>query len=239
MPNSIDRARLAVIIGGLLWLAGWGLVLAFPQFPDGDQTAQQQFISWYGTGWFYQVRHAWWWNLAGAVLAWGVVGILFEGGRKRVLAMIGLLVVGVWGYGQTIGWQGELFLAPDTPIRLADSQTIIAFERFIILPAPDGAGRALEMEISVNGQPHIISEANPYRSNGWTVRPRWYGAIIRHPLLQDPLYIGATGTHPVRLNDGQDVTLTVNVETLLVTSEPPLPDWTIEYYAIVKATYPY
>jgi hypothetical protein len=239
MPNSIDRARLVVIMGGLVWLAGWGLVLAFPQFPDGDQTARQQFISWYGTGWLYQVRHAWWWNLAGAVLAWGLVNFLFENRPKRIFAIVGLLIVGVWGYGQTIGWQGELFLASDTPTRLADSQTFIAFERFTIPPAPDGAGRALEMEILVNGKPYIISEANPYRGGGWTVRPRWYGAVVHHPSLDEPLYVGATGSHSVRLNNGQNVTLQVNVETLTVTSDPPLSDWTIDYYAIVIATYPY
>lgn len=226
-------------MGGILWMLGWGLLLAVPQYPDGDSTAQQQFVSWYGLGWYHQIRHAWWWNLAGALLAWGLIGFLVSNSRKRLIALIGLLVVGGWGYGQTVGWQGDLFLAPGTPSRLADSQTYLTFERFLIPPASDGVGRALEMQITVNGQGYTISEAHPYRGNGWTVRPRWYGAVVRHPLLDEPIYIGATGSQSVRLTDNRDVMLTVNVEALTVASDPPLSEWTIAYYAIVRATSPY
>lgn len=238
MPNSIERARLALIVGGLLWLVGWGLLLTFPQLPDGDSTARQQFIQWYGTAWNHQIRHAWWWNFGGALLAWGWVGFLFGDGRKRLLAIMGLLLVGAWGYSQTIGWQGDLFLAPHTPTRLADSQTLVTFEQFTFPPAPDGAGRALKMDLLVNGNRYEISEAAPYRGNGWTVRPKWYGAVLTHPLLEEPLYIGATGTTNVRLRDGQALSVMVNVETLSVTSDPPLTDWSIDYYAIVSVQRP-
>jgi hypothetical protein len=238
MPNSIARARLALIVGGVLWLVGWGLVFAFPQLPDGDSTARQQFVQWYGMGWQNQIRHAWWWNLGGAVLAWGLIGFLFSKNAIRLLALVGLLIVVWWGYGQTIGWQGELFLAPNSPTRLADSQTIITFEQFTIPPAPDGAGRALQMQVVVNGQSYTINEATPYRGDGWTVRPKWYGAVVAHPLLEEPLYIGVSGTTPVRLRNGREVSLTVNVETLSVTDTSSLSDWTIDYYAIVTAQRP-
>jgi hypothetical protein len=238
MPNSIDRARFALIGGGVLWLLGWLLVLAFPQLPDGDSTARTQFLEWYGAGWHHQVRQAWWWNLSGALFAWGCVGWLFTPTRTRLLALLGLLLVGVWGYSQTIGWQGDLFLAPNTPTRLADSQTVITFQRFTIPPAPDGAGRALEMNLWVNGQAYTVSEATPYQGNGWTVRPKWYGAAVTHPQLADPLYIGASGITPAHLSNGQTVSLQVNIETLTLTSDPPLADFTINYYAIVTAEYP-
>lgn len=238
MPNSIDRARLALIVGGILWAVGWGLFFAFPQFPDGDSTAQQQFVNWYGLGWHNQIRQAWWWNLSGAVLAWGLIGLLFSGKVIHLFAVMALVMVGWWGYGQTIGWQGDLFLAPHMPTRLADSQTMITFEQFVIPPAPDGAGRALQMRLLVNGQPIEISEATPYRGNGWTVRPKWYGAVVSHPLLDEPLYIGASGITTTHLRDGREVALDVNIETLSITSTPPLPDWTIDYYAIVTAQRP-
>ncbi len=238
MPNSIDRARLALIVGGIVWAVGWGLLFTYPQFPDGDSTAQQQFVNWYGSGWQHQIRHAWWWNLGGALLAWGLIRLLFSRGGVRLFAATGLVLLGWWGYGQTMGWQGKLFLAPEAPTRLADSQTYITFEQFVIPPAPDGVGRALQMRLLVNGEPVEISEATPYRGNGWTVRPEWYGAVVSHPHLDDPLYIGASGTAIIRLRDGREVVLEVNVETLSITSTPSLPDWTIDYYAIVTVQHP-
>ncbi len=234
--------RRALLIGAIGWGIGGAVVLAFPQFPDGDSTAQAQFVAWYGTAWQYYVRSSWLWNLAGAVFAWGVVGAGLTAWRTRawrraVVAAVSLLLWGGWAVNQTIGWQGELFLTPDGAVPLSDSQTVIAFDHFLIPPAPDGAGRALQMRLTVNGQPYTIDQSTPYRGNGWSVTPRWYGAVVTHPLRDEPLYIGGSGTQEIALNDGQRVKLTIRVETLELSSEPRVDGWTIRHYAIVGATY--
>ncbi len=245
MANKQTSVALALGLAGLA--LGTLLLLRVPQQPDGDATALAHFAARYNSSPLHTVRHAFWWNLSGALFAWGALGRLLAlplpprhpHHVTRVLFWAGLLLVwGGWAWNQSRGWQGELFLEPGvaTPLGV-DRSPAIAFERFLVPPAPSGAGRALALRLLVEGHPFDIAEAAPYRGAGWTLTPRWYGATVQAPSLAEPLFFGADGTQSAPLRDGGAARITVDVETLRATSDPPLPGLHVTHHAILRARF--
>jgi hypothetical protein len=151
-----------------------------------------------------------------------------------------LIICSGWAWNQTRGWQGELYLEPGVEKLLGvDQKPTIIFERFLLPPAPDGAGRALLLRLLVGGQPYDIAALMPYKGASWTLTPRWYGAILKAKggYLLQPLFFGASGASEGLLGDGREVKVTVNVEALTVSSIPPLEEVELTHYAILYARF--
>lgn len=247
-------------IGGLL--LGYGLIYGFPQQPDGDITALTQFEIQHGSHAGHHVHNAFWLNLSGALFAWGALGyflrqfiiviklpfsrqlsFLFSLRAIRQWALLlmwaGVLVMwSGWAWNQTRGWQGTLFLEAGLATPLGeDRRPIVTFERFLIPPAADGAGRALSLQLLINQTRHEISEATPYRGAGWTLKPHWYGVTVKSNTLPQPLFFGKPGTIQALLKEGSTVAVTVNTTPLSAKSIPPLPDLHVAYHAIIQARF--
>ncbi len=243
-------------IGGLL--VGYGLLYWFPQQPDGDITALTQFEIQYGNHSRHTVRDMFWFNLSGALFAWGTliyslrqfVSLIqlplsyhfsSRALRKWLVLVLwsGVLVMwSGWAWNQTRGWQGTLFLEAGlaTPLGV-DNTPIVTFERFLIPPATDGAGRALNLTLLVNQTRHKISEAIPYHSLGWTLKPHWYGVTVKSEALPQPLFFGKSDTIQAFLKEGSHVSITVNTSPIEVKSIPPLPDLHAAHHAIIQARF--
>lgn len=220
-----------------------------PQRPDGDgtavaefQTTVQQFPLAAQLG-LLDVRHQFWYTLAGALLAVWLLDRMLRrwpgsaSTRPRWSELLlyagGLLWLAGWGWTQTTGWQDHLFVPPAHTVGLGPAHTpTLTFEEFLVPPAPDGPGRSLTMRVRVNDEPVTVSEQNPLFVQGWVIHPRWYGGLVRLP-TGDAIYFGGDGTRTIAL-DGQDVTITVDVETLAVRTEPQI-DAEAERYAIITA----
>ncbi len=217
-----------------------------PQRPDGDATALAEFTQ-HTAGTFWQqmgmlnVREQFWYALAGALLALWLVDWLLQGGWRRwphiLAALGGLLWLSGWMWNMTAGWQGRLFLAPETTISLPRGGHALTFERFLTPPAPDGEGRALHLRVRWDGEPFELREQAPLWRDGWLVRPRWYGAVVW--LGEDAHYFGGDGAQYVRLPDGRLATVQVDIETLSTTINPTnqVPPVRAAWYAVLDATY--
>ncbi|MBA3533172.1 MAG: hypothetical protein H0T73_14730 [Ardenticatenales bacterium] len=143
-----------------------------------------------------------------------------------------------WAWNQTRGWQGELFLEPGVTTRLGvDGTPVVTFSHFLIPPAPDGAGRVLALTLLVDGQRHDIAEATPYRGAGWALVPRWYGATVQGEALPAPLFFGASGTQRTILRDGRAITVTLNVDSLRLSTEPAIDGLSATHHAILRARF--
>lgn len=253
--DSITRGRVSRA-GRFLLLAvclaaftvGTTAPFLWPQRPDGDMTARAEFRALEGTHpvaarlGLLDVRHAFWYNAAGAVLAvWALDALLVTPLRPHSLGKMtlwagALLWLAGWGWTQRFGWRGDLFLAPGQAVSVGTwTSKEIGFLDFITPPAPAGPGRALRARLLVDGEPVVVDVAHPYRRGGWTIEPRWYGGIVRLPGAS-PLYFGADGTRTVSLPDGRRVTVTLDVESLAVHTTPPLPA-TAMWYAVLRATH--
>lgn len=248
--------RAALVAGAVGLLLGWFLVTTVAQRPDGDLTALAQFDARYaGAGWQHHAGDALWLNVAGALFAWGALGELLssleatrktkgEGRRTNVhvgwvLVWAGVLVAwSGWAWNQSRGWEGELFLEPGSRLKLGeDARPTVAFSRFVVPPAPDGPGRALALRLVVDGKEYEISEGRPYCEEGSTIVPRWYGATVKGPELSEPLFFGGDGTQTATLRDGGTVAVTAEVESLEVSSRPPLDGLRAEHHAILRARF--
>ena len=258
MPADKGAAYWALLLGTIGLLVGYGLIYFFPQQPDGDITALMQFEIQNGNHPFSSVHRAFWLNLAGALFAWGALGYFLRqvvlllqppffcrmsGPAIRQWAVLlmwaGLLVMwSGWAWNQTRGWQGTLFLetGSETPLGV-DKRPSVRFERFLLPPAPDGVGRALQLRLFVDHLPHDISEAHPYQGAGWTLKPHWYGLTVKSKALPQALFFGTSGSTQALLKDGRSVTVTVQTAPLSTTSSPPLPDLQVSYHAIVQARF--
>ena len=252
--------RWALLLGTMGLLLAYFLIFTFPQRPDGDLTALTQFEALYGSSPLYQVRDSLWLNVAGALLAWGGIyyflhyfimisdlpfPVCFSSQAVPQWAPLlmwgGLLVMwSGWAWNQTRAWQGELFLEAGLPTPLGVDRTpIVTFERFLLPPAPDGPGRALALRLLVDecACAYEISEPNPYKGAGWTLKPRWYGVTAKSDALHQPLFFGESGTLRTALRGDEMATVTVNIKTLTVTSLPPLDDLQVAYHAILYARF--
>lgn len=251
MERQRRAARRILLPALTLLLAGTLLALWLPQRPDGDLTAIAQFDARVGDGLLHRLRMSFLLNLAGALVGWAA---LVEGlavvarGRPRTWAEAarwalwgGLLLALVgWGWNRSRGWEGELFLAPGDRVPVGPEQRpLLRFERFTLPPAPDGPGRALQMVLTVDDRSWQVSEALPYRGQGWTFAPRWYGALVSAPALRAPIYFGASGIQTVTRRDGREATVEVDLDRLAYRVEPPLPEGPprVEYYAILRARF--
>jgi hypothetical protein len=224
-----------------------------PQRPDGDATALLRFdIHYDGSSAPHQVRSMFWYNLAGALFAWGLLDRLWWSAsavvRRRLrgagswgvlLLWAGLLVMwGGWAWNQSRGWQGELYLEPGAPLALGVDRTPeVAFSHFLIPPAAEGTGRALALRLLVDGEAHDVSEAEPYRRAGWTVRPLWFGATVQSRAFAEPVSLGGSGSQRVALRWGGHTTVEVDVETLEARSTIPLADMKVTRHAILTACF--
>jgi len=256
LNNRAAYWALLLGIGGLL--VGYLLIYFFPQQPDGDITTLTQFEIQYGNHPLHHIHDAFWLNLSGALFAWGTLAYFLRQfialiqlpfsrhlslraiRQWAVLVMWGgvLVMWSGWAWNQTRGWQGTLFLEAGlaTPLGI-DRRPIVTFERFLIPPTPDGAGRALSLLLFVNQERHQISEAHPYRGAGWTLKPHWYGVTVKSREWAQPLFFGKSGTIQALLKDGSSVTVTVNTTPLTANSAPPLHDLHVAYHAIVLARF--
>lgn len=238
--QQANKGDLALWLGGLGLLVGLLLQLAIPQQPDGDATALAHFLARHGDAPLYRLRHQLAFNLAGALAAWGaLVRLLAARGAARRLVWAGLLVAwSGWAWNQSRGWQGELFLEPGVTLPLGvDRAPTVRFERFLVPPAPDGPGRALRLALWVDGGRHTLAEATPYRGQGWTLLPHWYGATVLGPDLAAPLHFGASGSQTGSLRDGRPFSVTLNVEALTLHSEPPGLALQAQHHAILRARF--
>lgn len=260
LNNRAAYWALLLGIGGLL--LGYGLIYAFPQQPDGDITALTQFETQYGRHPRHHIHNAFWLNLSGALFAWGALGyflrqlmilielpierqLLFSFSLRAIRQWALLLMWGGvlvmwsgWAWNQTRGWQGTLFLEAGLATPLGeDGRPIVTFDRFLIPPAADGAGRALSLQLLVNQTRHQISEAAPYRGGGWTLKPHWYGVTVKSERLPQPLFFGKPGTIQALLKEDSPVAVTVNTTPLSAKSIPPLPDLHVAYHAIIEARF--
>jgi len=233
-----------------LWLLalGGGAAHLWPQRPDGDATALAEYQSVRARHpvadalGLLDVRRAFWYNVAGAGLAVWLLDRLLAGRPRswqewgNTLARAGGLVwLAGWGWTQTVGWQGDLFLAPGQRAWVGEVAPLsVQFVEFVVPPAPAGPGRALHMALAVNNVPVEISTRRPYRQGGWTLVPRWYGGMVE--LGGTPLYFGASGTRVAELPDGRTVTVTLELERLRARTAPPVPAQAT-WYAIVRARY--
>ncbi|MGH2544015.1 MAG: hypothetical protein ACRDIB_14535 [Ardenticatenaceae bacterium] len=261
---SLERlARLSLLLGIVGLLVGALLASIVPQRPDGDVTALARFDAQYDRAALHQIHHAFWWNLSGALVAWGLLERLirttcsrttFPKGRSRwyvlrftfherrwahPLLLAGLLIVwSGWAWNQSRGWQGELFLEPGVQSALGvDQNPRLTFGRFLVPPAPDGPGRALALRLIVDGQAHDIAEVSPYRSDGWILQPQWYGVTVESKELTKPLFFGGTGTQTAALRSGERVSVSLDAETLEAHTLPPLSDLEAHYHAILSARF--
>jgi hypothetical protein len=149
-----------------------------------------------------------------------------------------LLAWSGWAWNQSRGWQGELFMEPMLAVPLGeDARPTVAFDRFLVPPAPEGEGRALALRLLVDGRAHDIAATSPYQSRGWTIEPQWYGATVAAPDLAAPLFFGGDGTQTATLLDDSRATIIVDVETLETTSDPPLDSLTARHHAILRARF--
>ena len=249
-------SRVALVVGAAGLLLGWLLVTTVAQRPDGDLTALAQFDAQYpAAGWQHHARSALWLNVAGALVAWGALSALLsslnaagktkdEGQRTNfrigwVLVWVGVLAAwSGWAWNQSRGWEGELFLEPGAGLKLGeDARPTVVFSRFVVPPAPDGPGRALALRLVADGREYEISEGRPYRENGWTIGPRWYGATVKGPELAEPLFLGGDGTQTATLRDGATAEVTVDVESLEVSSRPLLDGLRAEHHVILRARF--
>ena len=258
LNNRAAYWALLLGIGGLL--LGYGLIYYCPQQPDGDITALTQFETKYGSHVGHHINNAFWLNLSGGLFAWGALGyflrqlrVLIELPVSRHLSFSlrairqwalllmwgGVLVMwSGWAWNQTRGWQGTLFLEAGSATPLGeDGRPIVTFERFLIPPAADGAGRALSLQLLINQTRHEISEATPYHGAGWTLKPHWYGVTVKSDLLPQALFFGKPGTIQALLKEGSAVAVTVNTTPLTAKSTPPLPDLHVAYHAIIQARF--
>ncbi|MDQ7029992.1 MAG: hypothetical protein Q9O62_09575 [Ardenticatenia bacterium] len=238
------------------WACLWLLVLGgsaahlWPQRPDGDTTALAEFQSVRARHptasalGLLDVRHAFWYNAAGAGLGIWLLDRLLASGRPRhwrewrgaLVRAGGLIWLVGWGWTQTAGWQGDLFLAPGQVAQIGEVVPLsVQFSGFVVPPAPAGPGRELRMALTVNGTPVEISTREPHRQGGWTLVPRWYGGMVTLG-ESAPLYFGASGTRAITLSGGQRMTVTVEVESLRVLTVPPRPA-RAAWYAVVRARY--
>ncbi len=249
-------SRAALTAGAMGLLLGWFLLATVAQRPDGDLTALAQFDARYPrAGWQHHARDALWLNVAGVLVAWGALGELLssleaaretkdEGRRTNfrvgwVLVWAGVLVAwSGWAWNQSRGWEGELFLEQRSRLKLGeDARPTVVFSRFVVPPAPDGTGRALALRLVVDGREYEISEEMPYREGGWMIGPRWYGATVKGPELAEPLFFGGDGTQTATLRDGGTAEVTADVESLEVSSRPPLNGLRAEHHAILTARF--
>lgn len=232
-----------------LLAAGHIAAATLPQRPDGDHTAVREFETVAqtmpqaaGVG-LLDMRHQFWYTAAGALLAVWLLDVALRRLPARtwrtrsemVLALGGLLWLAGWGWTQTTGWQGHLFVPPHHTVGVGPAQIpTVVFKQFTIPPAPDGPGRSLTMQVQVNGEPATISEQNPLHVQGWVLRPRWYGGIVRFS-DETQLYFGGDGTQTTTV-DGETVRVTLDVETLDVEIVSPMPA-TVDRYAVLAATF--
>lgn len=232
-----------------LLMVGHAAATELPQRPDGDRTALQEFwvraqtMPWFNDVGLLDVRHQFWYTAAGALLALWIVDDMLRRWPVRsrrawggiVLALGGLLWLAGWGWTQTTGWQGQLFLPPHHTVGLGPAQIpTVAFSEFVVPPAPDGPGRSLTMRVQVNGEPTTMSEQRPITVQGWHLRPRWYGGVVTLPDGRS-LYFGGDGTQTAVVG-GEAVQITLDVETLRVETVPSVPA-SVERYAIIAARF--
>lgn len=249
--HSIGRwaRRILPVLCVFLFAAGYGAGVVLPQRPDGDHTAVREFKvvaqsmpRAAGIG-LLDVQHQFWYTAAGALLAVWLLDFVSRRMPARtwrersevVLALGSVLWLAGWGWTQTTGWQGQLFLPPHHTVGVGSAQVpMVTFTEFAIPPAPNGPGRSLIMRVQVNGGPATISEQTPIHVQGWILRPRWYGGIVT---LSDGtrLYFGGDDTQTATV-DGERVQITLDVETLDVETMPPVPA-IVDRYAIIAATF--
>lgn len=224
--------------------------LMLPQRPDGDTATLALYrdnehaapiIARLG---LLDVDDAFWYNLSGALLAvWIIDRLLRRRARReqrdtgRLVMLIGGLVwCAGWGWTQTTGWHGELFMRNGRAVGLGPAHTpTLEFERFTVPPAPDGPGRALTMRLSVDGRPYTARADAPLRTRGWIIRPHWYGGLVHLP-DGTGLHFGLDGTQRTTLADGRTVEVTLDIETLAVQTEPPIAV-EVERFAVISAVF--
>lgn len=254
--SNIPRSLLAVAL--FLLIASLLVPLALPQRPNADLSAvaafdaaaQARFGRWLplvaALG-LLDVRHAIWPNLGGALLALWALDLLLGSSSPQhsalktqnselTLLALGLLVaLAGWGWERTRGWWGEFFLTPEAAAPLGpDGQPVLAFEHFDRPPAPDGPGRALAMTIRLDSRRVHISAGAPLHTNGWIIRPHWYGGVVR---LTDgtALFFGLDGTQALLVR-GEPVTVTLDISSLDATVVPSQPH-EVGRFAVVRARY--
>lgn len=251
---SLPTLALWLGAGGVL--IGYLLMMLFPQRPDGDLSAIALFEATYQPVWWHQIQETFVFHLVGALLAWGLLDrmlqhlvacqtlfILPRNKRLKIIVPLlfwaaTLLIWSGWAWNQSRGWDGYFYLEPDTPALLGpDQEPTIQFERFLLPPAASGIGRTLSLRLLVNNTPHDISVAQPYHDASWRLTPDWYGVIVSSDELTTPLYFGLSESQQGTLQNGASVLVTVNIESVEVTSMPALAEVAITHYAILAASF--
>ena len=249
--NAVLAAQWSLLVLCVAALVFGSLAVRYwPQRPDGDATALAEFsgkLVEHPTAarlGLLDVRRAFWYNLAGAVLAvWALNELLATPLRldrsslaRAALLSSGLLWLTGWGWTQSTGWWGDLFLAPGQSGLAGTSGDLeVTFQEFLVPPAPSGPGRALSMRVAVNGKPVEIAVRRPYRQGGWRVEPHWYGGVVQLAGAP-PLYFGRSESQATVLPDGRRIVVTLDMETLTVSTAPPVPV-TVIWFAVVRAAY--